>query len=56
MRLRDLLQTFLRELRPEDLNGSQGDFRLRQEIMQRVNLVIAPAKVEAVLIEEMLQT
>ena len=55
-RLRDLLQTFLRELRPEDLNGSQGDFRLRQEIMQRVNLVIAPAKVEAVLIEEMLQT
>lgn len=55
-RLRDLLQTFLRELRPEDLAGSAGDYRLRNEIQQRVNLVIAPAKVNAVLIEEMLQS
>lgn len=55
-RLQDLLQTFLRELRPEDLNGSQGMFRLRQEIQRRVNLVLTPSKVNAVLIEEMLQT
>ncbi len=55
-RLKDLMQSFLRELRPEDLNGSAGDYRLRQEIQHRVNLVIAPAKVNAVLIEEMLQT
>jgi flagellar FliL protein len=55
-RLNDLLQTYLRELRPEDLSGSAGDFRLRQEIQHRVNLVIAPAKVNAVLIEEMLQS
>ena len=53
-RLQDMFQTFLRELRPEDLSGSQGSFRLRQEIQRRVNLVIAPAKVNAVLIEEML--
>ena len=41
-------------LRPEDLSGSQGSYQLRLEILRRVNLVIAPAKVNAVLIEEML--
>jgi flagellar protein FliL len=53
-RLQDMFQTFLRELRPEDLQGSQGSYQLRMEIQRRVNLVIAPAKVNAVLIEEML--
>ena len=53
-RLQDMFQTFLRELRPEDLSGSQGSYQLRMEILRRVNLVIAPAKVNAVLIEEML--
>lgn len=53
-RLTDMFQTFLRELRPEDLSGSQGSYQLRMEILRRVNLVIAPAKVNAVLIEEML--
>ena len=53
-RLQDMLQTFLRELRPEDLQGSQGSYQLRMEILRRVNLVAAPTKVNAVLIEEML--
>ncbi|MDP3384361.1 MAG: flagellar basal body-associated FliL family protein [Phenylobacterium sp.] len=53
-RLQDMFQTFLRELRPEDLSGSQGSYQLRMEILRRVNLVIAPAKVNAVLIEEMI--
>ncbi|MFN3523247.1 MAG: flagellar basal body-associated FliL family protein [Phenylobacterium sp.] len=53
-RLQDMFQTFLRELRPEDLSGSQGSYQLRMEILRRVNLVIAPSKVNAVLIEEML--
>jgi flagellar protein FliL len=53
-RLQDMFQTFLRELRPEDLAGSQGSYQLRMEILRRVNLVIAPAKINAVLIEEML--
>ena len=53
-RLQDMFQTFLRELRPEDLAGSQGSYQLRQEILRRVNLVAAPQKVNAVLIEEML--
>ena len=53
-RLQDMFQTFLRELRPEDLQGSQGSYQLRMEILRRVNLVIAPSKANAVLIEEML--
>ncbi len=53
-RLNDMFQGFLRELRPEDLNGSAGSYQLRMEIQRRVNLVIAPAKVNAVLIQEML--
>ena len=53
-RLQDMFQTFLREMRPEDLQGSQGAYQLRMEIQRRVNMVIAPAKVNAVLIEEML--
>ena len=53
-RLQDMFQTFLRELRPEDLSGSQGSYQLRMELLRRVNLVIAPSKANAVLIEEML--
>lgn len=53
-RLQDMFQTFLRELRPEDLSGSQGSYQLRMEILRRVNLVISPSKANAVLIEEML--
>jgi flagellar FliL protein len=53
-RLKDMFDGFLRELRPDDLSGSQGSYQLRMEIQRRVNLVIAPAKVNAVLIQEML--
>jgi flagellar FliL protein len=53
-RLNDVFQTFLRELRPEDLSGSEGTLMLRAELARRVNLVIAPSKVNGVLIEEML--
>ncbi|MDO9338022.1 MAG: flagellar basal body protein FliL [Caulobacteraceae bacterium] len=53
-RMNDMFQTFLRELRPEDLSGSQGSYQLRMEILRRVNLLAAPNKVNAVLIEEML--
>jgi flagellar FliL protein len=53
-RMTDMFQTFLRELRPEDLSGSQGSYQLRMELLRRISLVSAPAKVNAVLIEEML--
>lgn len=55
-RLTDMLQGFMRELRPEDISGSQGEYQIRLEILRRVNLVLAPTKANAVLIEEMLVT
>ncbi len=53
-RVMDRFQGFLRELRVDDLNGSAGSYRLRQELLRRVNLAVAPSQVRAVLIEEML--
>lgn len=53
-RVMDRFQGFLRELRVEDLSGSSGSYRLRLELLRRVNLAVAPAKARAVLIEEML--
>lgn len=53
-RMQDMFQGFLRELRPEDMAGSAGVYQLKVEILRRVNLIAAPGKVDAVLIEEML--
>jgi flagellar FliL protein len=53
-RLKDMFTAFLRELRPEDLAGSQGTYQLKAEILRRVNMVLAPKKIDAVLVEEML--
>jgi flagellar FliL protein len=53
-RVSDQFNGFLRELRTDDLSGSAGAYRLRLELLRRVNLVIAPQQVNAVLIEEML--
>ena len=53
-RMMDMFQSFLRELRQDDLAGNAGTFQLRAEILRRVNLIAAPGKVDAVLIEEML--
>jgi len=53
-RVTDQFNGFLRELRTDDLAGSAGAYRLRRELLRRVNLVIAPMQVNAVLIEEML--
>lgn len=53
-RVTDQFNGFLRELRTDDLTGSAGAYRLRLELLRRVNLVVAPAQINAVLIEEML--
>lgn len=53
-RVTDQFQAFLRELRVDDLAGSAGAYRLRLELLRRVNLAMAPSQVNAVLIEEML--
>jgi flagellar FliL protein len=51
-RVTDIFQTYLRELRPTDLNGSAGLFRLKEELTRRVNVAIAPDQVNAVLFKE----
>jgi len=51
-RVTDIFQTYLRELRPSDLNGSAGMFRLKEELTRRVNLAVAPNQVTAVLFKE----
>ncbi|MDO9563260.1 MAG: flagellar basal body-associated protein FliL [Bradyrhizobium sp.] len=51
-RVTDIFQTYLRELRPIDLNGSAGLFRLKEELTRRVNVAIAPNAVNAVLFKE----
>jgi flagellar protein FliL len=53
-RIIDNFQTYLRELRPEDLKGSAGMYRLREELLTRVNIAAAPVKVADVLFTEML--
>jgi flagellar FliL protein len=51
-RIMDTFQTYLRELRPTDLDGSAGLYRLKEELTRRVNTAIAPNKVNAVLFKE----
>jgi len=51
-RVTDIFQTYLRELRPSDLNGSAGLFRLKEELTRQVNLAVMPYQVSAVLFKE----
>ena len=51
-RVMDAFQTYLRELRPSDLDGSAGLYRLREELTRRVNASIAPSRINAVLFKE----
>jgi flagellar protein FliL len=51
-RVTDIFQTYLRELRPGDLSGSAGLFRLKEELTRRVNVALAPNQVSAVLFKE----
>ena len=51
-RVMDAFQTYLRELRPTDLDGSAGLYRLKEELTRRVNAAVAPNRVTAVLFKE----
>lgn len=51
-RVTDTFQTYLRELRPSDLDGSAGLYRLKEELTRRVNATISPNHVNAVLFKE----
>ncbi len=53
-RIEDTFQVYMRELRPSDLEGSAGVYRLKEELLRRVNVAVHPAKVDAVLFKELL--
>ena len=53
-RIIDNFQVYLRELRIDDLKGSAGMYRLREELLTRVRAAAHPAKINGVLFKEML--
>jgi flagellar FliL protein len=52
-RILDLFQTYVRDLRPEELRGSEGSYRLREELINRASIAAAPAEIRDVLFVEM---
>ena len=53
-RVLDLFQGYLREMRPEELRGTASTYRLREELLARTNVAVAPARVVAVLFTDMI--
>jgi flagellar FliL protein len=53
-RVMDNFNVYLRELRIEDLNGSAGMYRLREELLTRIRAAVAPVRVRDILFKEML--
>lgn len=53
-RVEDALQIYMRDLRSTDLSGSLGLYRLREELLKRVNVAVYPARVEAVLFKDVI--
>ena len=53
-RIVDNFQVFLRGLRIEELQGSHGLYRVKEELLVRVNAAANPVKVKDVLFKEML--
>lgn len=52
-RIQDTLQFYFREMRVEEIQGSIGIYRLREEILGRLNKILSPHKVINVLFKEM---
>jgi flagellar FliL protein len=50
----DAFQVYLRELRKSDLEGSEGIYRLKEELRRRINVAIFPAQIEGILFKEIL--
>ncbi len=53
-RIVDRYQGFLRELRMEDVKGSAGYYRLKLELLRRVNQAVAPVHVNDLTIDTLL--
>jgi flagellar FliL protein len=53
-RIVDQFQGYLRELRVDDLKGSAGVVRLKEELLRRINASAAPYRVRDVLLKQMI--
>ena len=53
-RIIDNFQIYLRELRIEDLNGSAGPMRLKEELLSRLNASLGGRRINDILFKEML--
>ena len=53
-RVIDHFQVYLRELRADDLHGSAGIYRLKEELLRRVSAAASPVIIRDVLFKEML--
>jgi len=53
-RIIDNFQVYLRELRPEELKGTRGVFRLKEELLVRVKAAAQPFQVNDILFKEIL--
>lgn len=53
-RIVDSLNTYLREMRASDLSGSAGLYRLREELLMRINKALHPQQVNDVLFKEII--
>jgi flagellar FliL protein len=53
-RVVDQFQTFLRELRVQDLRGTKGLYRLKLELLGRVNAAAYPVEVKNILLQDMI--
>lgn len=53
-RIIDSMQFYLREMRMEELQGSMGTYRLKEELIERMNKILAPVKIKDVLFKDIL--
>jgi len=53
-RVLDMFQLYLRELRSSDLEGSAGIYRLKEELLRRINIEIHPLRINRVLFNEII--
>ena len=51
----DARQPFLRELRPDDLNGAAAVFRIKEEMRTRATQALGAGMVKDVLIQDLVQ-
>ena len=50
----DTVQTYLRAVTPDDLEGAEGTYRLRAALLGRIAIIVAPSQVTDVLFSQLL--